>query len=541
MNFKNYNSELIGYPLIDTFPIEYITNGISFNTTGEFLQFSNRNSFDFTMDELKRLDNIIITPDSLQDSIGLYPILEKFDSKFINYLSLRQKIENEIDSLSEENIYNPVIYDPEDHFIGDIIYRTLLNHQMEVQISETIYKVINKEWVTEFNSDINLLNFVRNYDITNLNNRITDTVINNIKFIYTGSEFELDNQGNFKRSFDPNCGISLFNLVNNPNGEVSFIIYPMYCSIGSFVVDFGDGTISPQTIVNGYFLSNISHTYAKNGNYLAKIIFNCPCGTIPSTLLVDVNVTNLNTNNNCQNFPSSDFSVDLSNVGKIKLKSLAIGNNLKYYWRVITTNEKNSDEKEDEYLDDYSTQKTIEVCLKIYNTSGCFSEKCSTIIVPESCCQRGHTQQIKETYYSANGFIKSKIFRWNGGPLGRNVGAKTVNFEFRKRKFSLRKNRNSHWIRTRAEVSVTLNGEIWAGNRNTEKDRNYGVCYFKLGVNKNEFKLNKANADVVYNPGSPTKDVYNRIYTKKQSLYSEHKIKINGTNYSTNLYLTKCW
>ena len=111
----------VPYTPVDNYLMDYITNSISVaSTSPHLLVFPTKANFEYTRGELERLNGIFEVPDSLQDSVHLDPILEKFEGTFSGYRSLRQDIVDEIDSLSDANVYNPFTYDPDDHFIGDI-------------------------------------------------------------------------------------------------------------------------------------------------------------------------------------------------------------------------------------------------------------------------------------------------------------------------------------------------------------------------------------------------------------------------------------
>ena len=174
--------------------------------------------------------------------------------------------------------------------------------------------------------------------------------------------------------------------------------------------------------------------------------------------------------------------------------------------------------------------------------NGCKSTKCSTFLVPKSCCDRGPHQEIGHIQFATDHLMKYKLFRWNGGPLGRNVGAKTVHFEKRRRKFSIRRNPNKHWIRSRIPISANMVGQVWKGDHQHERAANripsWNVCQTEVSVNQSENKV-RSNADVTYNP-SNSPDFQYRIYTKKARLQSTHSITFNGSVYSYNLFLTNC-
>ena len=531
-NIPDYNgygaTAVVGFPFIDTFPIEYITNSISYN--GDFLQFSNRASFDYTMEELRNLDGNLYTPDSLQDSIGVNPILDRFECKFSGYKSLRKKIENEIDSLSEEGVYNPTGYDPDDHFIGDLMYRTVLNHLMEVQIAEEVYKVKSIDWVVKFPAnDPSKLEFARNYNVSNLTLRVFDTLINGINFYYTGG---MDNEGGFynghyysgsKRS---NCDAD-FTYTINQNGNVSF---SGTCQLScTYTWLFSDGGTA--------YGANVSHTFVKNGTY--TVTMTAACGSETCGKIKEITITNAQSNN-CNNAPVADFVINVLELGEVELESTTNHPEYTYVWEVDGNNEtKKSGPGNYIFKKKTFSGGIFNICLTITTEDGCKSnKKCSTIVIPNGCCQRGQIQR-KETWdYLNEKKMKYKIFRWNGGPLGRNVGGKTVNFNYRKRKFKIGKNKNKYWIRTRTEIYVGLSGRVWSGNHDIEVNEK-SPCNYKHQVNTNEYKLSRVHADRVFNPSGGLD--HTRVYTKKEAFTSTHWIKDGNGNYHTRtLQLTNC-
>ena len=331
------SAALVGYSFIDTFHIEYLTNPIS--TCENFLVFPNRTNFEYTMSELKKLNSSLLTPDLLEDSLPQDPILERFESSINNFLSLRKKIENEIDSLSHDNVFYPDVYDPDDHFIGDLYYRAVLNHLMEVQIGEKVYKVKSSEWVTEFAAgNPALLGFARNYNVNNLVNRIDDTTINGIEFYYTGSEtLYAPNKSSKKRG---NCLITI-SKNETSSGNVTFTIQASAGNCSQYHYDFGDGT----SLISG---SNVvTHQYQHKGSYLVTVWENqtCPNGESCNGTL-SLNVTTALLAANCSTVVA-DFADDQIDLGIISVHALNGSNFHNFEW--ITYNA-DDDGKEDSRL-----------------------------------------------------------------------------------------------------------------------------------------------------------------------------------------------
>jgi hypothetical protein len=530
----------VPYTPVDNFDINYLTNPISIAVTSpNLLVFSTKSSFEYTRGELETLNGLFEVPDTLQDSVSFDPILEKFEDKFAGYRSLRQDIEAEIDSLCDANVFDPSIYDPDDHFIGDVYFRTVLNELMEVQINETVYKVMSKNWVATFSSgDMSKLTFLRGYSVGNLNGRIKDTMVNGILLTYTGGEYDIDPAtGSQKRAANGSCPISL-SFTESSGGSITISgVGAPSCGLGLIQFNFGDG--SPVQTQSTVGFPGVTHVYSKNGKYLVKVEYGCGCG--PSSIFfIEVTVTTAASSPSCGSFPTADFTVDLTEAGVLKANSTVTNSLYRYHWVQTSPFIENLDHTQQEFILNFLVETTVEVCLKIYNSDGCVSTKCSTVTVPNGCCQRGHTQEKQTFEYATDHKMKCKIFRWNGGPLGRNVGAKTVNFEKRKRRFALSKNASKHWRRTNVQIAVILNGKIWSGNAAQEEDReNGGPCFQKFDVSKSESKSSKKNADVTYNPGPLISDNH-RVYTKKNKLNSTHTVNWNGNVYTVNMALTKC-
>ncbi len=533
----NVNAVAVPYAPVDACPLSYLTSSISITTGAHpFLVFSNRGNFDYIRDELLTLNGVYEVPDILQDSVSFDPILEKFENQFSGYYSLREKIVDLVDSLSDANVYDPTTFDPEDHFIGDVIYRTVLNDIMEVQINETVYKVMSDEWVATFSSgDPMALAFVRGYNINDLYGKIHDTTISNVLFTYTGAEYDLDpSTGLITGPYEPQCWVDI-TINENSGGEivVSNLAGLSSPCLGIATIDWGDGS-SPDVFGTTGLYSRY-HTYATNGDYIVKVTFECSCGK-PTTNWFEVAVTTASSSS-CSSFPTADFTFDISKAGVLKVNSTTTSGSYKYYWKIASPLRELDNLTSTEFITNWNKPITVDVCLKIYNNSGCVSTKCSTINVPDGCCQRGGVHQWDHLNYATDHYIKCKMYKWNGGPLGRNVGAKTVNFEKRYRKFHLSRNPNKHWKRTNAEVSVILSGSIWSGNYTQEHTPlMYGPCYQEFSVSKSEYKLSKHNADVTYNPGPLISDNH-RIYTKKHILSASHSVKHGGVSYNLMEYI----
>jgi hypothetical protein len=82
---------------VDNYSLNYVTGSISVaSTSPHLLVFPTKANFEYTRGELERLNGIFEVPDTLQDSVHLDPILEKFEGTFSGYRSLRQDLVDEI-------------------------------------------------------------------------------------------------------------------------------------------------------------------------------------------------------------------------------------------------------------------------------------------------------------------------------------------------------------------------------------------------------------------------------------------------------------
>lgn len=515
------------YGPVDSFNINYLVNSISKSTNDEpYLIFPSRDKFDATLNELKVINDKFIVPASLEDSIPENPALYKFESHFDGFYSLRMKIQRAIDSLSDLNIYQPDVFDPDDHFIGDEYYRTVLNRLMEVQINETVYKVLSTEWVAEFSAgDLSVLDFIRSFDLQDLDGTFDDTLINRVKFNYTGSVYN-PAEGGPTSPVKRGCNLGI-HWSEGTSGEITFDGTPQNGCAMTWI--WGDGSQASTGIY-------AKHTYAKNGTYVVTLI--AICGPNTCEFSQSVTVTTASSNSNCLNPPIADFVIEGADVGELRLTSNERNPAFWYHWEIKDYGISSTEQGVSTFARNFASQTTVEICLTIYDGKGCKSnKKCSTITISESCCKRGHEQVFDHKDFLGNHKMKYKIFRWNGGPFGRNVGAKSVHFEYRKRKFHLRRNPNKHWIRTKTKIYVKLYGQYWSGNRRLES---LGFpCRYKFDIDLDEYKSNKCNADVTENPNELMSENH-RIYTKQNRLNSSHWVLINGVYYGGDLVLSKC-
>ncbi len=151
----------------------YFSNIDEFQRVYYELEESDRSDM---IDFNKKIENLVDKKIKIVNSNELkeHKSLDEFNSIY-NFKSLRKKIEKEMDAFNQ--VFDPKDMEiPEDKYVQDIILQTLLNEDSELQIGDTIYKVLVKgDIVAKISNedydlarqinDENFLNFIDNKNV----------------------------------------------------------------------------------------------------------------------------------------------------------------------------------------------------------------------------------------------------------------------------------------------------------------------------------------------------------------------------------------
>lgn len=517
----------VNYPLIDSMDISYITNK-AIMWYG-MLSFNTRADFEDVAQKIVDLNKAMIIPDSLQDSIPEFPISVHFEEHFNGFFSLRNAICKEIDSLQELGMYNPQVYDPDDHFLADDGYRTLFNKELEVRIGELAYKILSEEWVAEFKADESDLTTVKGISLNELTGQYKDTIIRGIYIYYCGLAYS---QGKIVTPRGSGCNVQLGYQADLNNKKLYH-----FAAGGNgnctYSWDFGDGTSGTG--------QSIDHTYTSQGDYMVILTANCVIDQCIYHEIITVEQKKACTG------PSADFTMTQTNA-EISFNANSVNSNFYYEWELDgglgAQTIQSFGKGHYSETNNYASGGGQKAYLTVFDGTGCSAKMCKTVALANVCCEKGHHQVIQYYFYTPSNdkAMKCKIFRWNAGPFGRNVGAKTVNLEYRYKKH---KNKGKQtWRRTKTTIYAELYGKIWVRDRPTFIGSLIGDTPEKpcpqIGerdVSTNEFKTNAKNADVTWNPSG----IIQQVYTQKKRLKSKHYVKNALGNYFTvELFLTDC-
>ena len=360
-----------------------------------------------------------------------YPILDEFEASF-GFHSIRKKSEEDECELLNQGVNPEDVFDP---ILIDDVLLTLLNHNYQIRIGNTIHMLLNEEVAVE---------------IPNLNYEILDLLENGVNPLELGDEVSLNTV-----SGKWSCLADFVAHITPGNSTVNFNFTGYYSGSSVDITwTFGDGTIGSG--------SNTNHAYSSAGTYNVCVIVEDYDALCINTYCQEVQIG-----------PSciSNFDYTQGMNGEVNFSNLSNAGTggviTSYLWSFgdgTTSNQPNP-------VHNYACNTSVNVCLTITTNENCVDTYCKKVNVgTQDCC--GSKGSVKGFAYYSNGNKRFKYKQQQTHWLFlKRVRAKMTNY---KKKFS------GKWKKKKAFLKIDLDGRVY------KKDANGCLCNDPKSINKSK-------------------------------------------------------